>query len=285
MTHPQRGPKYLSKAILVAFFLLGIIVTGWGFCAFLKHNEIATGGLPGLSLILFRQFGFDPSLSMWLIGLPIFAIGWIMLGRNASLSSLAGFLLLPASIYLFSQFPNTHIDCKEPLVASLAGGFIVGVGLGFVFKANASTGGFTLIARIVSQHSSLSIAKCIMLLDGSILLTAFFLYGAEKSIIGFISVVAISKGIEAVQAGLGKTKCVTVITEHPEEVKAILYQRIDCGITEVDAVGGHSGGNKKMLICIIPISKLARAKRNIIDIDPKAFTIVSDAAEVVGYGF
>ena len=108
----------------------GLFVMAWGFNAILATNHIVIGGLPGLSLLVQRQMGIDPSLTQWVVGIPIFAIGWIVLGRKEIINSLLGALLLPLAIYLTRNLPTLPVE--NSVLAAICGGFTCGLGLGMI---------------------------------------------------------------------------------------------------------------------------------------------------------
>lgn len=247
------------------------------------ENEILSGGLPGLSLLVYRLVGVNPTITQWLVGIPILFLGWFFLGRASAMASLAGSILLPAAIYLSSWLPA--IPCENQILAAVFGGLLVGAGLGFVFRANATTGGFSIIARILSKLFGIPIASGILILDGSIILCAAAFFGAEDAMLALLSVMAISKAIDLVQSGLGMVKSVTIITANGDEMKQMLLHKLDCGATRLDGQGAYSEESRVVLITVIPRSKVARLRRNVHFVDPTAFTIISNASEVLGYGF
>ena len=269
----------------IILFTLGIIISSWAFVGLLKHNDILMGGLPGLSLILNSLFGWDLAITQWAVGIPILFLGLWLLGKQATINATAGAFLLPAAIGFWEALPEARVQCENFLIAAVFGGFIIGIGLGLIFKVNASTGGFSLIARILNKFTGISVSKAMMLIDMTLLTTVIAFKGFEAGALAIIAVVAMGKGIDIIQTGLGRAKSVTIITSEAEEMKRVLYERVNCGITIVKGEGGHSGEQKTMLICVIPVIKLARLKRNVEHVDSEAFTIITDAVEVMGYGF
>ncbi len=263
--------------------LCGIVILAWGFNALLATNRIVTGGLPGLSLLLNMLWNVDPSISQWLIGIPIFGIGWICLGKRQILNSLAGACLLPLAILITKDvFP---LWVESPILASLFGGFTCGIGLGLVFRANATTGGFSILARIIAGRMGMPISRIILAFDAVIVLATGALIGVEAAMLAILSVIALSKAIDIVQTGVTSAKSLTIITERHDAIRELLLHHLDCGATELDADGSYSGTSKTVFLTVVPLSKVGRLRRNIRQVDPEAFTIVSDASEVLGYGF
>lgn len=264
-------------------FTLGIALVAWGFRALLVENQILSGGLPGLSLLLYRLLDLSPTISQWLIGIPILALAWFLLGKKMAINSLAGATLLPAAIYAAKFLPA--VPCEQPILASIFGGLIIGIGLGLTFASNATTGGFSVLARILHKYTDLSVANAILLLDGTIIICTIAFFGAEAAMLAMLCIIATSKAIDIVLTGFGLVKSVTIITDQPQAIREMVLTRINAGATEIPATGAHSQQNKTVFITVIPRAKAARLRRNIQRTDPKAFTIISDASEVQGYGF
>ncbi|MGB1261069.1 MAG: YitT family protein [Akkermansiaceae bacterium] len=267
----------------VALFAAGILVTALGFNMLLLPNDIVVGGLPGLSLLLKIQWGIEPAVSQWVVGVPIFLFGWLMLGKKAIINSLAGAIFLPLTIYLTRDVYPLRVE--TPMLAALFGGFTCGIGLGMVFRANSTVGGFSILARIVGQRMGVPLSKTMLLLDGAVVVTTGVFLGVETAMLALVGVVSLSKAIDVVHSGLGSAKSVTIITDAKEDMRVMLLDRLNCGATVLRAEGAYSQDERALLVTVIPRAKVARLRRNIRRVDPSAFTIISDASEVLGYGF
>jgi len=263
--------------------LSGILILSWSFNAILSSNQIMVGGLTGLSLLLKLQFGIDPSLTQWALGIPIFLIGYYFLGKKEITNSLAGAILLPLAILLTKEVPPLQLE--TPILAAVFGGFICGIGLGLIFRANATTGGVDILARIAARKLGIPINRCVLAFDGAIVLVTGSIYGAESAMLAIICVISISKAIDIVQTGFSSAKSITIITTQKEAMREMLLNHLDCGATVVPCTGAHSQDGKTLILTIVPRSKVGRLRRHIRQVDPSAFTIISDASEVLGYGF
>jgi uncharacterized membrane-anchored protein YitT (DUF2179 family) len=263
--------------------IAGIFLIAWSFNAILAANHIMTGGLAGLSLLLKLQLNIDPSLTQWALGIPIFLIGWYFLGKQEIINSLAGALLLPLAILLTKNVPPLKLD--TPILASIFGGFICGLGLGIIFRANATTGGVDILARIIARKLGIPINRCILVFDCAIVLATGSIFGAESAMLAVLCVLSLSKAIDVVQSGLSSAKSITIITIKEKDMRNMLLEHLDCGATVIPASGAYSNTNKSLILTIVPRSKVGRLRRHIRQVDPEAFTVISNASEVLGYGF
>lgn len=277
----ERSPFKSSTRIIM--FLSGLLIVAWGFNALLMTNGIIIGGLPGFSLLVEQTTGIDPSVTQLALGIPLFLAGWLVLGRNKTLHSLAGALLLPAAIFLLRDAWSLKVE--SPILAAVFGGFTCGLGLGFIFRANATVGGFSILASIVSGRLGVPISRCMLVIDGLVVISAGVLLGAESAMLALLGVISLSKAIDLVQSGFGSVKSVTIITVMEKEMSQMLTGHLDCGATLLHGEGGYSGDRRAVIVTVVPRAKVARLRRNIRRIDPDAFSIISDASEVLGYGF
>lgn len=273
----------IHPVLRVSMLLAGVVIMAWSFNAILATNHIVTGGLAGFSILLKLHLDIDPSLTQWALGIPIFLIGWAFLGKKEIINSIAGALLLPLAILLTRDTLPLHVE--SPILAAIFGGFICGLGLGLVFRADATTGGFAILARIIARRLGVPISQIILAFDGIIVIATGTIFGAESAMLAVLSVLSLSKAIDVVQTGLGSTKSITIITTREKEMCKMLLQHLDCGATLLPADGAFSGEPKSLILTVVPRSKVGRLRRNIRLVDPTAFTIISDASEVLGYGF
>ncbi|MDF2535090.1 MAG: YitT family protein [Bacillales bacterium] len=282
----DRNPKKISPVLKhikeIANTVLGSAVIAVGFNVFLLPNQIAPGGVGGISTITKFLFDWEPALVQWGLGIPLLIAGAYFLGKDFGAKSILGTLLIPFFVYLTRSWnPVTH----EPLLGAIFGGISVGIGLGIVFLGKASTGGTDTLAQIVHKYTGLSLGNCIALADGVVVILATLSFEVEKGLYAMISLYVISKTIDIVQVGLSRLKTVMVITNYENEIRKAITEKINRGITRFDARGGYTDTERPVLMVVISQTEYSRLKEVIYEVDPSAFMIVMDAAEVVGIGF
>jgi uncharacterized membrane-anchored protein YitT (DUF2179 family) len=264
------------------YVIVGAIFVGTAFSLFLLPNQIASGGIAGISTILNGLFGLKPSLVQWFFNIPLFIIGVIILGKQYGLKTLVGTIFLPFVVFLTENMePATH----DPLLGALFGGIGVGIGLGILFRGRASTGGVDLIAQIVNKYTGISLGKCILLIDGSIVTISAFVFSLEQGLYALIAMFLTSKTIDIVQMGLGYSKMAIIITNEEEKMRQGILKEVYRGVTKISAFGGYTQQERPMLMCVVGQTEVMKLKRLVRTIDPTAFVIVMNANEVFGEGF
>ncbi|PLR67991.1 MULTISPECIES: YitT family protein [Bacillaceae] len=272
----------LEKFIGYLFILLGSGIVAIAFNLFLLPNQIASGGVSGISTITDSLFGFEPAYVQWAFNIPLFIAGVLLLGKQFGLKTLIGTIFLPFVVFLTKDMEPATTD---PLLGAIFGGIGVGLGLGLVFRGKASTGGTDLAAQIIHKFTGLSLGTCVALIDGLIVLTAAIVFDIERGLYALVGLYVTSKTIDIVQVGLGRSKMTMIITSQEEEVKKAILSEIDRGVTKLSAFGGYTDSERPILMCVVDQTEFTKLKQLVKSIDTSAFVVVMDASDVLGEGF
>jgi len=263
---------------------IGTIIQALGIVLFLSPNKIAPGGFSGLSIIIYHLTKFPIGVMYFILNLPLFIIAWKRWGFKYIALSLFGTITSSIFIDLFLYFFKPMTD--NPLLASIYGGVLVGIGVGVVFKYWGSTGGTDLLSQLIYTYIGVSFGTSMLILDTSIVLLAAIVFKSpEYALYGMLALFISSKVIDYVQEGFSTTKMVFVISDKAQEIKLRIFQELERGVTELKVIGSYTGIERNALICIVRQRELSQIKDIIHNEDPKAFVIIGDAREVIGEGF
>ncbi|MFJ5767956.1 YitT family protein [Lysinibacillus sp. NPDC093210] len=264
------------------YVIVGAAIVAIGFNVFLLPNQVASGGVSGISTILHGLFGWNPGLVQYAFNIPLFLAGVLILGKKFGVKSFVGTITLPFIVLLTN---NWEPWTDNPLLGALFGGIVVGLGIGLVFKGNASTGGTDLLAQIITKYTGLSLGTSVLLIDGIIAISAAIVFDLEKGLYALIGLYVTTKTIDIIQLGFSQSKMVYIITLKQDEVRDAIYAEIDRGVTKLPAIGGYTGEARPVLMVVVYQTEFTKLKQLIKSVDPSAFVIVSDAYEVLGEGF
>ncbi|MEK3952750.1 YitT family protein [Psychrobacillus sp. FSL K6-1464] len=264
------------------YVIIGAAIIAIAFNVFLLPNQVASGGVSGISTILKGVFGWAPGLVQYAFNIPLFIAGLIFLGAKFGIKSFVGTLVLPAVVLLTAAWEPWTMN---PLLGALFGGISVGLGLGIVFRGGASTGGTDLAAQIITKYTGFSLGTSVLLIDGLIVLSAAFVFDIERALYALIALFVTTKTIDLVQLGFSQSKMIYIITNKQDEIRDAIYTEIDRGVTKLPAHGGYTNVERPILMVVAYQTEFTKLKHIIKTIDPAAFVIVSDAYEVLGEGF
>ena len=272
----------LSSVLEYIYIIIGAAIIAVGFNVFLLPNEVASGGVSGISTILKGVFGWNPGIVQYAFNIPLFITGVIFLGKQFGARSLVGTLTLPLFVLLTASWEPATLN---PLLGAIFGGISVGVGLGIVFRGRASTGGTDLAAQIIAKYSGLTLGTSVMLIDGLIVLSAALVFDVEKGLYALIGLFVTTKTIDIIQLGFSQSKMVYIITNKQEEIRDAIYTEVNRGVTKLSAVGGYTEQERPILLVVVYQTEFTKLKQVIKTVDPSAFVIVTDSYEVLGEGF
>ncbi|HFU3800155.1 TPA: YitT family protein [Streptococcus suis] len=270
----------------IFFILLGSSIFSFALNYLIMPNHLYEGGITGINLILFYLFKIQPWIMNILINIPLFILGWRLLGRKMLVYSLVGTFAVTFWLLLFEKLP-LHINlANDLLIVSMLGGILVGLGLGIIFKAGGTTGGSDIIARIGHKYLPYSIGQIILAIDFMVLtLTVIVSQNLRIVLYTLLMVTVASKVIDFVTEGGYGSKGVMIVSQKSEQLAQAIDSEIERGVTFIKAQGFYSKTDINMIYSVIYKSQLQEMKELIHRIDPHAFITITDAHEVLGEGF
>lgn len=265
--------------------VLGSALFAAGFAFFLQPNDLSSGGISGLALILVEltQFGSVGVVSI-LINLPLFLLGGLKIGKRFFVGSLIGMLL---SSVLIDGFAALHLPAVEPIIAIVYGGVLCGLGIGIVFAAGTSTGGSDILVRLLKlRYRNVPIGQISLTFDALVvLLTGIVFRDMNKALYTGITVFLSGKMVDAVVYRFDYSKVAMIITKEYGTIAKEIGDKLDRGATFLHGEGSYSGEETKVILTAVKKQQIAQLKELVMTLDPKAFVIVQEAHQVLGDGF
>ncbi|WP_269799439.1 YitT family protein [Bacillus sp. FJAT-44742] len=268
------------------FVLVGSGVMAFGLVYFNMQNNLADGGFTGITLILYFMFTIDPAFSNLALNIPLFVIGYRILGRTAFAYTVIGTIGLSFFLWLFQVYPVVHLPLDEDmtLVALFAGVFL-GVGLGIVFRYGGTTGGADIIAKLGFRYFGWSMGKTLFAFDCIVIASSLIYLNYREAMYTLLAVFVAAKVIDLIQQGAYSAKASFIISEKAPEIAEAILKEMDRGATTLQGKGSFTGSRKEVLYCVVGRSELMRLKNLVTRIDPHAFVTINDVQDVSGEGF
>ena len=265
------------------YFFSGLFIFSFAFTFFLLPNNLVFGGVSGLSILFKELFGFDTSLFVLITSVFLLLISFIVLGKEKTVGSILGSLLLPLFLAVMNYISNIiSYTNNDMLICAIFGGVFAGIGLGLVYKAGFTTGGTDIVNQIIHKIFKISLGKAMLISDGIIVTSSIFVFGFTKFMYAVMVLYIITVMTDRVILGVGRSKAFYVVTEKTIEVRKYIIDTLGHSVTIFDASGGYSKENQKVIFCVIPTREYFMLKEGINKIDSEAFFIVTDAYEVSG---
>jgi len=267
------------------FIILGALCISLSVVLFFLPHNFTTGGTPGMAILLHHLTGFSVGSMVIAINVPLLILGTKYLGKIFAIKTIVTIVLISFFIDFFANSFTFDLLIKNILVASVFGGVIIGLGVGLIIKANASAGGSTIIARIVSNNSHIKPAQVILAIDVFIVISSIYVFkDFEKAVISIMSIYATSKAIDVVLTGALSTKVIHIATNKPKELSARITEVLGNEGTILKGSTLAQQNDKTLIFIVLDVKRLGTLRQIIEETDEEAFMIVMEASEMLGRG-
>jgi|UniRef100_A0A7C3SMX1 uncharacterized membrane-anchored protein YitT (DUF2179 family) len=273
----------MKKIIDLLGITLGAFLIALSIDVFLAPNKLVGGGVSGIAIILYYIFKSPVGITMLLLNIPIFILGIKILGSSFGFKTLYGTFMLSFFVDLLNLFKLPII--KDPIIATVYGGILGGLGLGIVFKYGGSTGGTDILAQVFSHFSGLNLGQSLLIIDGIIVLSAGFIFDFVLALYALLVIFIQGYSIDLVQQGLSYTKAALIFSDRPRDIGEKILKELGRGVTVFYGMGLYTEKEREILYCVVSQSEVGRLKEIIHKNDPKAFVVITPAHEVLGEGF
>lgn len=270
-----------SYAVITAGSLLFALAFDW----FFAPNQVAMGGITGAAQVINALVPALPvGVLTIVLNVPLFLAGWRLIGFHLLASSLFSMAVSSAAIDLIAlawEFPP-----MDPMLASLCGGALLGLGLGLVFSQGATTGGTDIVARLLKlKFPWLPMGQLILIPDGIVLAAAALAFrDVSAALYGAVALFVTARVMDTVLYGLDTCKTAYIISDNWQQIAAVLLEQ-DRGVTILRGQGAYTGADKQVLLVAFRQRDIVQVRRTVHSLDPRAFMIVCNAHEVLGEGF
>ncbi len=275
----KEGKQLVKDYLLV---VLGSFLLSFSFTSFFIPHDIAPGGVSGLSTVIASVIPLSVGVLSFLFNLPLFLLGYRTVGWRFAVRSFISMTLV--SVFIDALPP---IDLTgNMMLASMFGGVIMGVGLGLVVRAGATTGGTDMAANMLHKIVPfLTIPVILFMIDAAVVVIACLRFGIQAGFYALIALYVSTIAMDAVIKGVNTAMQFMIITNTPEAITRRIHVELERGVTRLEAQGTYSGKSVGTLICVISKLEMARLKKIVSEEDPRAFVTVCDVHEALGEGF
>jgi len=274
------------KIVKLFYIVIGGIIFAFGYAAFLIPHRIVPGGVSGIAMILRFLYNTPVGIIAILLNIPLFIIALRILGISFGIKSLAAIIYTNLLIDFFVYSIRIATPTDNVVLATLYGGILLGLGLGLIFRGDASTGGTDIVGQIFSRYTNLSVGMWIMIVDFAVItLAGITTRSIELALLGYLALFLSSKVIDLILEGIDYARAAFVISTKPDKITDQIYERMQRGVTILDGHSPYSREKRPVIFCVITKKETPFFKSLIKKVDENAFVILTDVFEVLGKGF
>ena len=276
----------ISKSVRnVLVVLAGNALYALAVVAFILPSGIITGGTTGLALSAEHFLHIPVTAFVFSFNLIMFAAGALILGKKFALTTLISTFFYPAALAFWQRFPILSHMTDDHMLCTVFGGLMIGAGIGIVIRVGASTGGMDIPPLILNRKFGLPVSVLLYAFDFLILIAQMFFSDAEQILYGILLVIIYTFVLDKVLViGLHQAKA-EIVSHRYEEIRLAIIHQLDRSCTLLDACTGYLKIDQPVVMTVVSRRELNRLNRLVMEIDPKAFLIISGVNEVRGLGF
>ena len=270
----------------LSLVVLGSIIMGIGYSLFLIPHHFVPGGVSGIAMIVNYFSRWPLGMLIMVLNIPVFVLGVKIMGKKYALRSLLGMVISSLFIDFFQEILQLKSATDNAILAAIYGGFMLGVGLGMVFRGRASTGGSDILGQILNRWTGMSVGIGIMLIDFFIISASGVAFRQlEAPLYGYIVLFISSNVIDMILEGWNYTKMVLITSTRTEEIQDFILNTLDRGGTALKSRGLYLNRDGETILTVIHRKQLPELRQFVKSVDPGAFVIINDTYAVLGKGF
>jgi len=265
---------------------LGTLITAVGLVVFLIPNDIAAGGVSGLSMILHSFVPIPVGVWMYILNGLLFLIAFLTIGFDFSAKTIYCTFVFNFFVDLFDRIiPLPKYTGDDLFLAVFFGTILTASGLAITFSQNASTGGTDILARILNKYFWISMGTGLLMVDVAIAVLAGLVFSARTGMYALLGVILNGIMVDFMMRGIEQSSEVIIISEKCDDIKDFVLNVLQRGATYIPAKGAYTGKERKILLVVVRRRELNELIRFIKKADPKAFVIIKEVRQALGEGF
>ena len=282
MNHNDHFRQLLLNSVII---VLGNALYSLAVALFLEPAGLITGGATGIALAIGRLTGLPVSALLLVINLSMLVWGWAVLGRAFALNTLASSVLSPAFLALWEGLLAGRVLTDDIFLCTVFAGLGIGVSLGMVIRAGASTGGMDIPPLVLNKWFKLPVSATMLFFDIAVLLMQAVFSPVQQVLYGIVMVITHTIVMDKILLWGDSRTEVKIISEKSDDIRTAILQQLDRGVTILYGAGGYTNQPNTVLLSVISNRELPKLEKLARGIDPACFLIVSRVTEVSGRGF
>ena len=267
--------------------LIGLFSYTIGWTQFLLPNNISTGGVPGVSSILYWAFETPVQVTFFAVNAVLLLLALKILGFKFCIKTIYGVVMLTIILSFFQPLiKDTHLLADQPFMAAIIGGCFCGIGIGLGLVSNGSSGGTDIIAAIIHKYRDISLGHLILMVDLIVITSSYVVLRDWNQVLyGYVVLFVSSYVVDQVVNAMRQSVQFFIISEKHEEIARAIVSERHRGCTVIDGKGFYTGHEQKILFVLAKKRESGMIFQLINDIDPGAFVTQSAVIGVYGQGF
>lgn len=266
------------------FVAVGCLISSMAINAFLVPHHLLSGGISGVALIIYYLFKIPVGVQIFVMNIPLLFAAYRLIGKDYAIVSIYGTAIFSVLVDATRFLAGLNI-IDDPIISAITGGIAAGIGAGCIFKLDGSAGGLDIVAGIIKKYYSFNVGFISFSINCAIMACAAGFFGLKLAVLTLISMFVAANITDKFVEGFNRKKTVFVVSYHADAIAEVIIKEAGRGVTILYGEGAFTHQEKRVIFVVVNLTQIAKIKLLTHSVDPEAFMIVQDAAEVLGRGF
>lgn len=281
----MRKQNIVKTVLSVLVVILGNILYALTVKLFLIPAGLVTGGTTGIGLAVHHAAGVPVATFVLIFNVIMLAAGYMILGKQFALTTIISTFTYPIALNFLDLMLGDVLLTQDIFICTIFSGLGIGLALGIVIRAGASTGGMDIPPLVLNHYFKIPVSAGLYFFDFIILLVQACFQPLEKVFYGIVLVIIYTITLDKLLL-MGTTRTeVRVVSKHAWEICDAILARMDRGVTLLSAKGGYLKEDTSVVLSVVSNRELPKVERLIHEIDPESFIVINRVSEVSGKGF
>ena len=265
--------------------LLGNVIYAFSVKLFVLPADLMSCGTTGIALVMNHFLGIPLTEFIFIFNVVMLALGWWILGKTFAMTTVISSLFYPVALEILNRVLGDLVITENILLNVLFAGMGLGLSLGIVLRAGASTGGMDIPPLILKKKLHIPVSVSLWAFDFCILLSQMMFHPLEDLLHGILLIIVISIALNKVMLlGTSRTE-VKIVSHEAEKIREAILSRVDRGVTMLHGQSGYKHQELDVILSVVSNHELPKIEALARDIDPSCFVVISRVTEVWGRGF
>lgn len=274
-----------QQIIRILMVIGGNVIYALTVQLFLLPGNLITGGSTGIALAVHHLWGLPVSATVMVFNVTMLIVGFLLLGKAFALTTILSTFTYPIALELLGRILPAGGLTDDVLLCTIFSGLGIGIAVGVVIRAGASTGGMDIPPLVLQKFFRIPVSASLYVFDTCILLLQAMFSDMTRILYGILLVMIYTMVIDRLML-MGTTQTeVKIISSRSEEIRQAVLEQLDRGITMLNGHTGYLGQEMEMIFTVISNRELPRIEKIVHAIDPECFMVVSKISQVSGRGF
>ena len=274
-----------KKWLNLLLVLVGNMIYAFSVKLFVLPANLMSCGTTGIALVMNQLLGIPLTGFIFAFNVIMLSLGWWVLGRKFAMTTVISSLFYPVALEVLNRLLGNLVVTEDILLNVLFAGMGLGVALGIVMRAGASTGGMDIPPLILKKKLHIPVSVSLWAFDFCILLSQMMFHPLEDLLHGILLIIVISIALNKVLLlGTSRTE-VKIVSNEAEKIREAILSKVDRGVTMLHAQGGYKRQETDVIFSVVSNHELPKIEARARQIDPNCFVVVSRVTEVWGRGF